>query len=70
MRRLGNADLAQLVEQLIRNEQVVGSSPIIGSRKQKGSFSREKEPFVLLLFKLLLPDNYFFVEYRTSTATG
>ena len=25
------ADLAQLVEQLIRNEQVVGSSPIIGS---------------------------------------
>lgn len=26
------ADLAQLVEQLIRNEQVVGSSPIIGSK--------------------------------------
>ena len=25
------ADLAQLVEQLIRNEQVVGSSPIISS---------------------------------------
>ena len=28
---LGNATLAQLVEQLIRNEQVVGSSPISGS---------------------------------------
>ena len=26
-----NASLAQLVEQLIRNEQVVGSSPIGGS---------------------------------------
>ena len=25
------ANLAQLVEQLIRNEQVIGSSPIIGS---------------------------------------
>lgn len=30
---LGNASLAQLVEQLIRNEQVVGSSPIRGSPK-------------------------------------
>ena len=28
------ADLAQLVEQLIRNEQVVGSSPIIGSQSR------------------------------------
>jgi hypothetical protein len=27
------ASLAQLVEQLIRNEQVVGSSPIGGSKK-------------------------------------
>ena len=26
-----NADVAQLVEQLIRNEQVTGSSPAIGS---------------------------------------
>ena len=30
------ADLAQLVEQLIRNEQVVGSSPIISSIKKQG----------------------------------
>jgi hypothetical protein len=29
-----NASLAQLVEQLIRNEQVVGSSPIGGSKVQ------------------------------------
>ena len=28
----GNADVAQLVEQLIRNQQVIGSSPIAGSR--------------------------------------
>ncbi len=26
------ADVAQLVEQLIRNEQVIGSSPVVGSR--------------------------------------
>ena len=26
-----NADVAQLVEQLIRNQQVIGSSPIVGS---------------------------------------
>ena len=30
-----NASLAQLVEQLIRNEQVVGSSPIGGSEFTK-----------------------------------
>ena len=28
------ADVAQLVEQLIRNQQVIGSSPIVGSIKQ------------------------------------
>ena len=27
----GYADVAQLVEQLIRNQQVIGSSPIVGS---------------------------------------
>jgi hypothetical protein len=27
----GNADVAQLVEQSIRNRQVIGSSPIVGS---------------------------------------
>src|SRR3984957_14821697 len=27
----GRADVAQLVEQLIRNQQVIGSSPIVGS---------------------------------------
>ena len=31
LRQATDADLAQLVEQLIRNEQVVGSSPIISS---------------------------------------
>ena len=31
----GSADVAQLVEQLIRNQQVIGSSPIVGSRFQK-----------------------------------
>ena len=27
-----SADVAQLVEQLIRNQQVIGSSPIVGSK--------------------------------------
>ena len=31
-----SASLAQLVEQLIRNEQVVGSSPIGGSKSKDG----------------------------------
>jgi hypothetical protein len=32
------ADVAQLVEQLIRNEQVIGSSPVIGSNQLKKCF--------------------------------
>ena len=28
---VSSADVAQLVEQLIRNQQVIGSSPIVGS---------------------------------------
>jgi hypothetical protein len=35
-----SASLAQLVEQLIRNEQVVGSSPIGGSKSKDGQFAR------------------------------
>jgi hypothetical protein len=34
------ADVAQLVEQLIRNQQVIGSSPIVGSTPQRAFFSR------------------------------
>ena len=29
--RIKDADVAQLVEQLTRNEQVIGSTPIVGS---------------------------------------
>ena len=32
------ADVAQLVEQLIRNEQVIGSSPVIGSSQLEDAF--------------------------------
>jgi hypothetical protein len=39
----GRADVAQLVEQLIRNQQVIGSSPIVGSIK-----SITSRPFSLL----------------------
>ncbi len=31
MHSTSSADVAQLVEQLIRNQQVIGSSPIVGS---------------------------------------
>ena len=34
--RAGPADIAQLVERLIRNQQVMGSSPIIGSSRYRG----------------------------------
>ena len=33
--RFANADVAQLVEQLIRNQQVRGSNPLIGSLFQR-----------------------------------
>ena len=33
-----NADVAQLVEQLIRNQQVAGSSPAISSKKDIAGF--------------------------------
>jgi hypothetical protein len=35
----GRADVAQLVEQLIRNQQVIGSSPIVGSIDSSFLFS-------------------------------
>jgi hypothetical protein len=38
------ADVAQLVEQLIRNQQVIGSSPIVGSIPP---FSNHKSPYTL-----------------------
>ena len=34
------ADVAQLVEQLIRNEQVTGSNPAISSSEIKGAVAR------------------------------
>jgi hypothetical protein len=33
------ADVAQLVEQLIRNQQVIGSSPIVGSILNASAFA-------------------------------
>jgi hypothetical protein len=47
-----NADVAQLVEQPIRNRQVTGSSPVVGSRQGGtyfGSF-RVSYPFFLFYF--------------------
>ena len=40
-----NADVAQLVEQLIRNQQVIGSSPIVGSSfPSLSTFPPKSEP--------------------------
>ena len=47
-----NADVAQLVEQLIRNEQVTGSIPAIGSTKI--SESSDSDIFVIQLRPSLL----------------
>jgi hypothetical protein len=41
------ADVAQTVEQLIRNQQVSGSIPLIGSRINKGLTSKWLAPFSL-----------------------
>ena len=50
------ANLAQLVEQLIRNEQVIGSSPIIGSIffaffKTWPVYNQQIEIFPILFFQ-------------------
>jgi hypothetical protein len=54
-----SASLAQLVEQLIRNEQVVGSSPIGGSKKRT-----DKLP-VFFIIDLLIPERETGVEPAT-----
>ena len=46
------ADLAQLVEQLIRNEQVVGSSPIISSIWNAEASERSEAFFVWVATQL------------------
>jgi hypothetical protein len=50
-----HANLAQLVEQLIRNEQVVGSSPMVGSLKmsQKPVSTPLAGFFVFTCFRLI-----------------
>ena len=43
----GHANVAQLVEQLIRNQQVTGSSPVIGSSEdhcKNNGFQKNKGP--------------------------
>ena len=48
------ADVAQLVEQPIRNRQVTGSSPVVGSRTRcRVSFPAQKD--------LCEPDSYLFI---------
>lgn len=44
---LPKADVAQMVEQLIRNHQVSGSIPLVGSSKHKGLAGKWLGPFLL-----------------------
>ena len=48
------ASLAQLVEQLIRNEQVVGSSPMRGSNKTGGCLKRVQPLFIYSKCSILI----------------
>jgi hypothetical protein len=50
----GRADVAQLVEQLIRNQQVIGSSPIVGSINRTGSVSRSTQTQTAQAFPFLV----------------
>jgi hypothetical protein len=47
------ADVAQLVEQPIRNRQVSGSSPLVGSRIQRLTFSRSRPAEVAQVISFL-----------------
>jgi hypothetical protein len=60
------ADVAQLVEQLIRNQQVIGSSPIVGSIRRFSS----KRFLSLFLHRVsyLLIHCYFFESLAIESA--
>ena len=47
-----NADVAQLVEQPIRNRQVTGSSPVVGSRQGGTNFGSFWVSYLFFLFYL------------------
>ncbi len=58
------AGVAQLVEQLIRNQQVVGSSPIFSSNKIRRNFSADL--FFVILFYYYTSFSPFFQLFFTN----
>jgi hypothetical protein len=65
------ADVAQLVEQLIRNQQVIGSSPIVGSILRSSytfslSFQTSETPLIhrILIRSRLIPLVRFFLLFE------
>ena len=58
------ADVAQLVEQLIRNEQVIGSSPVIGSSQLKNAFC-----MLIILYINYLRSNFDY-KYPQAETSG
>jgi hypothetical protein len=61
------ADVAQLVEQLIRNQQVIGSSPIVGSIKKTILSKRFLSLFLHPVWYLLI-HCYFSVSLAIESA--
>jgi hypothetical protein len=60
--RPDQADVAQLVEQLTRNEQVSGSSPLVGSYKIPAKLRKKKSPGAK-------PGLFFVGQYTSGTPT-
>ena len=63
---LGFADMAQLVEQRIRNAWVRGSSPLIGSKKISRELFPEFSFFTGLTGRFLICLSYFRLQERTE----
>ena len=58
-----DADVAQLVEQPIRNRQVSGSSPLVGSILFRSLRISSPRPAAQLLHELFLPVSVYFAEH-------
>ena len=62
-----HANLAHLVEQLTRNEQVLGSSPGVGFEEFKTSIAKTVDVFFILNLE---PSNVVSADQREEEATG
>ena len=61
------AGVAQLVEQLIRNQQVVGSSPIFSSKVSAARFAIAYLAAIFYIFSYLMVKNVIFLPLKVYT---